>query len=115
MKSIPGKWPIFIRGATRNCLTNPSEQIYETQIKQKDGTTHNVILNKAVIRNNEDKIVGIVGSINDITELKKTEKRLKKAQESMEISSHMIHKINVGIVMMDQTTKWLIPTKVLHG
>ncbi len=92
-------------GRDKELLANPDIQIYETQVKQKDGSTKNIILNKAVIRNNEDKIVGIVGSINDITELKRTEKRLEKAQESMEISSHMMHKINVGIVMMDHNGK----------
>lgn len=86
-------------------LKKPSEQVYETQIKHTDGTTHNVIFNKAVIRDNDEKIIGIVGSINDISELKKTETRLKKAQESMEVSSHMLHKINVGIVMMDDNHK----------
>jgi len=89
----------------KELLTNPSEQVYETQIKHTDGTTHNVVFNKAVIRDNNDKIIGIVGSINDISELKKTERRLKRAQESMEVSSHMLHKINVGIVMMDQEHK----------
>lgn len=88
-------------GRDKELLANPDVQVYETEIKQKDGSSHNVIMNKAVIRNNEDIIVGIVGSIHNITELKKTEKRLEKAQESMEISSHMFHKINVGIIMMD--------------
>jgi transcriptional regulator with PAS, ATPase and Fis domain len=64
-----------------------------------------VVINKAVIRDNDNKIVGIVGSINDITQLKKTEKRLEKARESMEVSSHMMHKINLGIIMMDQENK----------
>lgn len=86
-------------------IANPDVQIYNTPVRHGDGTRHNVILNKAVIRNNEGKIVGIVGSINDITELKKTEKRLKKAQESMEISSRMIHKIRAGIVMVDKDLK----------
>lgn len=86
-------------------LANPDVQVYETQVKQKDGSNRNIILNKAVIRNNDNQIVGIVGSINDVTELKKTEKRLEKAQESMEISSHMLHKINAGIVMMDHNHK----------
>ncbi len=86
-------------------LKNPNVQVYETLIKHTDGTTHNVVFNKAVIRDNDDKIVGIVGSINDITELKRTEVRLKKAQESMEVSSHMMHKINMGILMMDSQFK----------
>jgi len=86
-------------------IANPDVQIYNTQVRHGDGTSHHVILNKAVIRNNDGKIVGIVGSINDITELKKTEKRLEKAQETMEVSSKMIHKISVGIVMVDSNFK----------
>ena len=64
-----------------------------------------MVLNKAVIRNSEGEITGIAGSINDVTKLKKTEKRLEKAQEAMEISSHMLHKINIGILLMDQDYK----------
>ena len=86
-------------------LAKPDTQIYETQVKQKDGSRMDVVINKAVIRNNDNAIVGIVGSINDVTRLKKTEKRLEKAQESMEISSQMMHKINVGILMMDENHK----------
>lgn len=89
----------------KELLQNPGEQVYETVIRYTDGTSHNVILNKAVIRNNDDEIIGIVGSINDITELKKTEKRLEKAQESMEVSSHMLHKISSGIILMDHKYK----------
>lgn len=86
-------------------LKNPGEQIYETEIKHNNGATYSAILNKAVIRNNKDEVIGIVGSINDITELKRTEKRLEQAQESMEVSSHMLHKISAGIVMMDDNHK----------
>jgi PAS domain S-box-containing protein len=86
-------------------IANPDIQGYETQVKQKDGSRLDVVINKAVIRDNDNKIVGIVGSINDITQLKKTEKRLEKARESMEVSSHMMHKINLGIIMMDEGNK----------
>lgn len=84
---------------------NQGEQIYETQMRHKDGSTHNVVLNKAVIRNNDNDIIGIVGSIHDITELKRTQKRLEMAQESMEVSSHMLHKISAGIVVIDSNYK----------
>jgi PAS domain S-box-containing protein len=86
-------------------LRNPGEQIYETQMKRLDGSTHNVILNKAVILDNDGEVVGIVGSINDITELKKTQKHLEKAQESMKVSSHMLHKISAGVVIIDNNFK----------
>ena len=86
-------------------LHKPGEQVYETQMKRLDGSTLNVILNKAVIRNNDNEVIGIVGSINDITELKKTQKHLEKAQESMEVSSYMLHKISAGIVIIDYNFK----------
>lgn len=89
----------------KELLANPDVQIYETQVRQRDGSRMDVVINKAVIRNNDGEISGIVGSINDVTTLKKTEMRLEKAQESMEISSHMLHKINVGILMMDEKHK----------
>jgi PAS domain S-box-containing protein len=89
----------------KELIANPDVQVYNTPVRHGDGTSHNVILNKAVIRDKDGKIVGIVGSINDITELKKTEKRLEKAQKSMEVSSQMIHKISSGIVMVDSDLK----------
>lgn len=89
----------------KELIANPDVQVYNTPVRHGDGTSHNVILNKAVIRDKEGKIVGIVGSINDITELKKAEKRLEKAQESMEVSSRMIHKISSGIVMVNSELK----------
>ena len=89
----------------KELIKNPDVQVYNTQVRHGDGTSHHVVLNKAVIRDSENKIVGIVGSINDVTELKKTEKRLEKAQESMEVSSEMLHKIASGIVMVDKDLK----------
>lgn len=89
----------------KELIANPDVQVYNTRVRHGDGTSHHVILNKAVIRDNANKIVGIVGSINDITELKKTEKRLERAQESMEVSSKMIHKILSGIIMVNSDLK----------
>ena len=89
----------------KELIANPDIQVYETQVTHTDGTRVDVIMNKAVIRNNKSEIVGIVGSINDVTKLKKTEKRLENARQSMEVSSYMLHKINVGILMMNQNSK----------
>lgn len=86
-------------------IANPGEQVYETQIKHNDGTMCNVVISKAVVKDDEDTTIGIIGSINDITDLKKTEKRLESAQESMEVSSHMLKKIPTGIIMMDKEFK----------
>ena len=92
-------------GKDQELIANPTVQTYETEVHRLDGSRIDVVLNKAVIRNNDGEITGIAGSINDVTKLKKTEKRLEKAQESMEISSHMLHKINMGILMMDHNNR----------
>jgi len=86
-------------------IAKPDVQVYDTEITNDNGTSFNVIINKAVIRDNNNKIIGIVGSINDVSELKKTQKRLEKAQRSMEVSSQMIHKISSGIIIMDRNFK----------
>jgi len=86
-------------------LKSEGEQIYEAQMKGHDGLTYSVVLNKAVIRNIDNEIIGIVGSINDITELKRTQKHLEQAQESLEVSSQMLHKISAGVVIIDDKLK----------
>ena len=83
----------------------PGDQVYEAKARHKDGTVHDVIINKAVIRGNEGQLIGIVGSIFDITDRKKAERKLEHAKESMIISSHMLQKIRAGIIIMDQDFK----------
>lgn len=84
---------------------SPGDQIYETRIKSSDGTLRDVVFQKAVIRNETGEIIGIVGSIFDITERKKSEAKLERAKESMIISSHMLHKIRAGIIIINADFK----------
>ncbi len=86
-------------------LQSPGDQVYEAKQKHRDGTVHDVVINKAVIKNDEGEITGIVGSIFDITERKKAERKLEHAKESMIISSHMLQKIRAGIIIVDQDFK----------
>ena len=84
---------------------SPGDQSYETKFRLSDGSFHDVVFNKAVIRNDDEKIIGIVGSIFDITDRKKAERKLEKAREASVISSAMMHKIRAGIVIVDQDFK----------
>jgi PAS domain S-box/diguanylate cyclase (GGDEF) domain len=78
-----------------------SNQIYESKVVYKDGTPHDVIFNKAVVINNENKAIGIVGVIVDITERKRDEmkiQRLLKIKEAMlQVNQSImeIHDINM--------------------
>ncbi len=84
---------------------SPGDQSYETKFRLFDGSIHDVIFNKAVIRNDASEIIGIVGSIIDITDRKKAERRLEKAKEASVIASAMVHKIRAGIVIVDSEFK----------
>lgn len=78
-----------------------SNQVYESKVVYKDGTPHDVIFNKAVVINNENKAIGIVGVIVDITERKRDEmkiQRLLKIKEAMlQVNQSImeIHNINI--------------------
>ncbi|HNX55888.1 MAG TPA: PAS domain S-box protein [Prolixibacteraceae bacterium] len=84
---------------------SPGDQIYEAKFRDASGTLHDVVFNKAVVRNNQGEIAGIVGSIFDITERKKAERKLEKARESTVIASAMMHKIRAGIIIVDSEYK----------
>ncbi len=84
---------------------SPGDQIYETKFRLPDGTLRDVVFNKAVIRDDAGKIMGIVGSIFDVTDRKKAERKLEKAQEATVIASAMLHKIRAGIIIVDNEYK----------
>lgn len=84
---------------------SPGDQNYEAKFRDVSGVLHDVVFNKAVIRNNTGEIMGIVGSIFDITERKKAERKLEKAREATVIASAMMHKIRAGIIIIDSEFK----------
>lgn len=84
---------------------SPGDQNYEAKFRDVTGVVHDVVFNKAVIRNKQGEIAGIVGSIFDITERKKAERKLEKAREATVIASAMMHKIRAGIIIIDSEFK----------
>jgi PAS domain S-box-containing protein len=62
--------------ADEELFSTLSKQVYESQIKKSNGL-HDVIFNKAVYFDNQNKPAGLVGIIQDITEKKKSEQHLK--------------------------------------
>jgi PAS domain S-box-containing protein len=86
-------------------LDSPGDQNYEAKFRDASGHLFDVVFNKAVIRNKQNEIMGIVGSIFDITERKKAERKLEKAREAAVIASAMMHKIRAGIIIVDSELK----------
>ncbi len=89
----------------KELFESPGDQIYETKIRSSDGVMRNVIFQKSLIKDESGVVIGIVGSIFDITERKHAEQKLERARESMIISSHMLHKIRAGIVIINTDFK----------
>ncbi len=84
---------------------SPGDQNYEAKFRDESGQQHDVIFNKAVIRNAKDEIIGTVGSVFDTSQRKKAERKLEKAREATVIASAMMHKIRAGIVIVDSELK----------
>jgi PAS domain S-box-containing protein len=89
----------------RDLLDSPGDHSYEAKFRDVGGKILDVVINKAVIRNDKEEIIGIVGSIFDITHRKKAEQKLEKAREAAVIASAMMHKIRAGIVIVDSELK----------
>ena len=61
---------------------------YETTVVFKDGTFHDVIISKAVFKNSDGKIDGLISTMLDITDRKRAETSLKiRSQELDEANS----------------------------
>ncbi len=89
----------------REMFDSPGVQMYETQLQYADGSMHDVMFNKAVIRGDDGEIMGVVGSIFDITQKKRAESELEKAEEATQISSIMLHKMRAGVIIADENLK----------
>ena len=79
--------------------------VYEHQFKSADGITHEILIYKSAIRNNEGELTGIVSSLYDISDRRKAEIRSEKAKEASVIASAMLQKIRAGIVIIDHKMK----------
>ncbi len=101
----PGEIAEELARKDHDLFDTPGDQVYETTIRLKDGTLRDVVIQKALIRNETEEVTGILGYTYDVTERKKAEQKLEKAREAMIISSHMLHKIRAGIIIVNMDFK----------
>ncbi len=81
----------------KNLMSQKQSQAYEERLTHKDGTYHDVIFNKSVVVNEDDKVKGLVGVIIDITEQKKNKEKISKLlklKESMLKIGYSINEIS---------------------
>ena len=71
----------------RELLASGGMQTYEVPLRLKDGSTHDTIYRKALLRRADGSIIGLLGTIIDISERKHAEAELLLAKEAAESAS----------------------------
>lgn len=87
----PLELAVVYHDADAKLLKNKGKQVYESNVRSKDGSIHNVVFYKSVYYDAEGNPDGIVGLIIDITDKKRTLEKLRKESE-----------INEGIASLTQ-------------
>jgi diguanylate cyclase (GGDEF)-like protein/PAS domain S-box-containing protein len=64
-------------------MSNPARQVYEFEVRDKDGVDRPVIYVKDVFRDKNDQVAGIVGAFLDITDRKKAESQREALLEAL--------------------------------
>ncbi|MFZ2448805.1 MAG: PAS domain S-box protein [Syntrophobacteraceae bacterium] len=65
-------------------LDNPGVQIYESMVRDADGSVHNVVFHKATFSRADGPVGGLIGAILDITERKRSEIRLQDSEQRLQ-------------------------------
>lgn len=102
---LPGDMSEVLEKRDKDLAENADNQIYEAKLKAVDATVRDIIVQKTMVKNEKGEKIGSLGSIFDISDRKKAEQKLERARESMIISSHMLHKIGAGIVIINKNFK----------
>ncbi len=84
--------------ADLDLIAKREKQTYQSQVKSKDGTIHDVIFNKSAFINSKGDVEGLIGFIVDITEQKRIENELRMSEERYR---NLIELSPESIIMLD--------------
>lgn len=88
-KRVEQVWPStqaeVYRRKDLDLMRSPRHQIYEFEIKDKEGKTREVVYVKDVFRDEEGKVAGIVGAFLDISEIKATHRSLAETNRILKV------------------------------
>ena len=73
-------------------LREGGSQRYEAGVLHADGSRHDALFSKAVVRDDKGEVVGLVGAILDLTDLHQTQAALQEENRRREELEHIINK-----------------------
>ena len=92
-------------------LKQPGIQVYESKLRNVDGTDHDVIFNRSTYPGPDGKVAGIVGVVIDITERKRAEDLLRRLAAIVESSDDAI----IGKDLDGIITSWNHGAQMIYG
>lgn len=86
----------------QNLVNQQGLQIYEEKVNCSSKGSRDIVFNKAVFKNIDKSVGGVVGAIFDITERNKAAYDLQVAKESAELASSLLRKMPSGYVIVNE-------------
>ncbi len=90
----------------RKLLREGNVQRYETHVLHADGTRHEVMMSKAVVRDDRGEITGIVGAIVDLSDLRQVQAALQVENRRREEMEQIINKSPAMVFLWRAAPGW---------
>ncbi len=104
--SLPEKEVAVVRGVFNQLMAGDIESVeyYENPVRTKSDQERIVAFHNALLRDAEDRIIGVLFSGEDITEHKRTEEELQKSREILQA---VLNNIPVRVFWKDRNLEYL--------
>ncbi|AAM06267.1 PAS domain S-box protein [Methanosarcina acetivorans] len=114
-EAIPQELGSAYRRVDRQLLQRGGSQIYESKVMCSDGIIRQFLFNKAVYRNLNGTVGGLVGVMLDITGRKRTEENLVKSEERYRLATEQTGQLIYEFDLQDGHGEWAGAVTELTG
>ena len=114
-EAIPSELGNAYRRVDRQLLQRGGSQVYESRVMCSDGIIRQFLFNKAVYRNLNGTVEGLVGVMLDITGPKRTEENLLKSEERYRLAAEQTGQLIYELDLQNGHVEWAGAVTELTG